>query len=586
MSLDTASAPPAQAKNLPVVISPTSGDPAALTESLSHLWPLQRPAAVAVITELLTTTSPFVLGAPTGSGKTVIGCAIIKWFYDQAPGIYIVTCRDADELCRHWLEEFKKIAPDIPCGYYTGKRKDHKTARVLFATVQTLYKNEALIAAAMLVLIDEGDQADFDSIQYRKILKFARRYWGMTATGYRLVGGHTVPIFGSHDGAVFSKLVYEIHPRDLIRAGQYCPAENIAPSIELDVSRLKTRAGEYVCSIEACDPEMVRAVVRDTRLALHRIGGDRQFVVFAVGQGHASQLNAEFNARGLKTATVLANTPSKERAENFAAFKRGEIQGLISVGVLGRGFDHKPIELVVITFATKSRARLVQACGRGSRACGSKTNYYLLDYGSNIERFGSPDFSMSEAIAFDARKMREAEEAAARAQEIARAAAQRIHLVSSVASRIPIFVNELELCPLRMVGKILWNQSRDKRRVIAQFITGRAEIFQTPPFFCADHPHWYTEIAKTNLFLNIIGETKSAASLSPENFVALISKCRAPYKILVQRVNDDYDGNVLRVVATKMMELDDYRFFVPHDLKRVGASPQGPEGSQPRELRA
>lgn len=105
----------------------------------------------------------------------------------------IVVCR-TKELAVQNFNTLKLLAPHISAGFFCAGLKHKDTFRhgfsVLFATAQSIFKREALIALADETIIDEGDQADErDTKQYKAIIKSSETYWGRTATPYRLVAG-------------------------------------------------------------------------------------------------------------------------------------------------------------------------------------------------------------------------------------------------------------------------------------------------------------------------------------------------------------------------------------------------------------
>src|ERR1700730_8002957 len=379
--------------------------------------------AVAEVTAALLRGEHPIVAAPTGSGKRwIIAERILQAIVENPKFRAIVVCR-TKELAVQNFNTLAVLAPHIRAGFYSAGLKHKQTFSsgfsVIFGTAQSIFKRPALVAAANEVVIDEGDQADdHDTKQYRAIINSSKTYWGLTATPYRLVSGRTTPIAGI--GHTYTSIVSDISPKSLAARAPslFCLCQNIAPaSLTLDRKRLRTRGGDFVCDVEASAPEMVDAVVTDTVEALGKIGGSEcsvspQFMVFTTSIDHAEKLHRAFLEKQIDTAFVIGETESAVRADIISRYRAGLIQGLVVVGVLTRGFDHRPIRLVVCAFATKSRARWVQCIGRGSRPDSDnpdKTCNYLLDYGQNLETFSSPDMSAAEAIAFDNRPVGEGE---------------------------------------------------------------------------------------------------------------------------------------------------------------------------------
>lgn len=79
---------------------------------------------------------------------------------------------------------------------------------------------------------------------------------------------------------------------------------------------------------------------------------------------------------------------SGDRDEVVSEWKEDGFKVLINAGIATTGFDHKPIQTVIINRATTSENLLLQMCGRGSRIFKNKDYFYFLDFGENCKRLG------------------------------------------------------------------------------------------------------------------------------------------------------------------------------------------------------
>jgi hypothetical protein len=82
---------------------------------------------------------------------------------------------------------------------------------------------------------------------------------------------------------------------------------------------------------------------------------------------HATHIAEEFRRRGVSCATIFGKTPKDERDQIIAAFQRGEIRALASMGVLTTGFKAPAVDLIAMLRPTKSAGLYVQMAGRGTR---------------------------------------------------------------------------------------------------------------------------------------------------------------------------------------------------------------------------
>jgi DNA repair protein RadD len=99
----------------------------------------------------------------------------------------------------------------------------------------------------------------------------------------------------------------------------------------------------------------------------------------------------EFGRQGITCSTIFGDTPKDERDTIIAAFKRGEIRALASMGVLTTGFNAPAVDLIALLRPTKSAGLYVQMVGRGTRLAPGKENCLVLDFAGNVRRHGPID---------------------------------------------------------------------------------------------------------------------------------------------------------------------------------------------------
>jgi len=99
---------------------------------------------------------------------------------------------------------------------------------------------------------------------------------------------------------------------------------------------------------------------------------------------------AKYNIKVLEYENYLVSFESfsGKRKDVIQQWKDGEFHVLINAGIATTGFDHPPIETVIINRATMSSNLLQQMEGRGSRIFKNKTHFNLLDFGDNCSRLG------------------------------------------------------------------------------------------------------------------------------------------------------------------------------------------------------
>jgi DNA repair protein RadD len=340
------------------------------------------------------TGNPLVV-IPTAGGKSLVMAAFIEGVLKAWPDQRILIVTHVRELIAQNHAEMIGLWPDAPAGIYSaGLGKREAQARVLFAGIQSIHRRAREIGHTDLVLIDEAHLIPGkSSTMYRRFLDAlslinpALKVIGLTATPFRLDLGML------HDGknALFTDIAYEAPVRDLIDQGFLSPLVSKQPATRLDVSKVGTRAGDFIAR------DLAAAVDQEatTRAAVSEIieyGKDRKsWLAFCSGVDHARHVAEEFQRRGFTCRTIFGDTPKDERDAIIAAFKRGEIRALASMGVLTTGFNAPAVDLIALLRPTQSAGLYVQMVGRGTRLAPGKENCLVLDFAGNVRRHGPID---------------------------------------------------------------------------------------------------------------------------------------------------------------------------------------------------
>ena len=338
--------------------------------------------------------NPLVI-IPTAGGKSLVMAAFIEGVLKAWPDQRILIVTHVRELIAQNHAEMIGLWPEAPAGIYSaGLGKREAQARVLFAGIQSIHRRAREIGHTDLVLIDEAHLIPGNSsTTYRRFLDAlsainpALKVIGLTATPFRTDSGML------HEGksALFTDIAFEAPVRELIDQGYLSPLVSKQPATQLDVSKVGTRAGDFIAR------DLAAAVDQDaiTRAAVAEIidyGKDRKsWLAFCSGVDHARHVAEEFQRRGITCRTIFGDTPKDERDAIIAAFKRGDIRALASMGVLTTGFNAPGVDLIALLRPTKSAGLYVQMVGRGTRLAEGKENCLVLDFAGTVRRHGPID---------------------------------------------------------------------------------------------------------------------------------------------------------------------------------------------------
>lgn len=209
-----------------------------------------------------------------------------------------------------------------------------------------------------------------------------------------LIGFSGSPV-GKHLVKLYNHLVVGPQPHELVLDGFLSPYKHFERK-RADISQLELdRVGEY--TEESQERTFTTREVYDGLIEdLHNVQY-KKALVFTSSIKHCEATAAELRAAGFKCVTVHSGLKGKEEY-NLLQFTHGLIPICVSVGILTKGFDYPPIDLIVLLRKTTSLALYLQMIGRGSRVLEgeellpiekrTKQSFTVLDYGQNCDGKG------------------------------------------------------------------------------------------------------------------------------------------------------------------------------------------------------
>jgi len=338
-----------------------------------------------------------LIAMTTGAGKSTVIAFLIKRLLTDYPNMRIFVTAPNRELLEQDILELRKIWPEAPIGINCNGLGCRDTdAQILFATVNSIYRDPKALGERHLVIIDEahliphGEQGMYHTTLNRvRELVLDLRVVGLTATPFRLDSGHLC----EGDGHLFEKVVFEYTIGEAIRDGWLAPLSSKATTkaATIDVTGVGKRGGEYIAE------QLEAAAIRDNavELACDEIAAyqskRRAWLIYCVGVTHAGLVRDALRARGIHTEMVLGETPDQERVRIIEDFRAGRLTALVSVNVLSYGFNVLHVDLIAMLRPTCSAGLYIQQVGRGTRKADGKQNCLVLDFAGNVRRFGPVD---------------------------------------------------------------------------------------------------------------------------------------------------------------------------------------------------
>lgn len=327
---------------------------------------------------------------PTGAGKTRVLAALILRARAVKPDIRIAVLMGRVDLVAQTERAFREFMPASTIGVLCGSFDRRETDRLLtLVSIQSVKAKEAY--RYDLIIVDEVHRMDQDEGGYIRFIESCRqqnfklKVVGVTATPFRASG----LIYGRDQ--LFGRICYRKTIPQMIEMGFLSPPRLVAGVEQHNVSGLRLRGGEYVQEdVDAlvADKERCREQVRE---ALKLLGG-RQCVVWACANiEHCNLVADTLMALGEPCTTVHSKLKRETRADNLSGWMGGFPRHMSFVSVLSEGFDHPPIDAVVLMRPMRSPVLYIQTVGRGLRLSEDKKDCLVLDFGQVVATIGPLD---------------------------------------------------------------------------------------------------------------------------------------------------------------------------------------------------
>ena len=311
-----------------------------------------------------------ILCAPTAFGKTVTAAALIA-----QRGVSTLVLVHRTELLKQWQARLATFL-DLDGGAIgtLGGGKSKRTGGVDIAVMQSLSRAgevSDIVAQYGQVIVDECHH--LSAFSFESLMKRARvRYvLGLTATPFRRDGRQPIifmqcgPTRHTAAKPLGAPQTLEVHPRFLhtpIVAPNDAPIQTVFRHLADDASRTETIATEIE---NACEQ-------------------GRKLLVLTERTGHVEALRHALAGRVPSLFTLHGRMSKKQRTALVA-----ELEGLppdaprvlLSTGKLvGEGFDHPPLDTLVLAMPISWKGTLQQYAGRLHREQAGKDQVRIVDF--------------------------------------------------------------------------------------------------------------------------------------------------------------------------------------------------------------
>ncbi len=315
---------------------------------------------------------------PTGAGKTVVFCHLIKQAIAKQKRVLVVTHRN--EIFR----QIKLALYDegIASGSIVAGRlvSNHNLCSV--GMVMTIANRLSRISRPDLIIFDEAHHCK--AATWMKIIEYWQDAYllGFTATPERLDGKGLGDIFDKIvEGATIRKLVEWGFLTEPVMYG-------VKAGTGLD-KKYKTQAGDYSKEQQEEILQAQHGIIygRMIQEYTEKLGG-LPAIAFTPTIASAENVALQFREAGYSAIAVHSKMTTAQRNDAINGLGTGKYNVVSSCDVISEGVDVPIVAGVLLLRKTKSLAYYLQACGRGLRPFPGKKSTIILDHANNFAEHG------------------------------------------------------------------------------------------------------------------------------------------------------------------------------------------------------
>lgn len=300
-----------------------------------------------------------------------------------------------DQLARQTRKSYEKVFANTVSMGLVGAGYHEYEADYVFATVQTLNRDEHLLQYAKdafdCIVLDEAHHVPADT--YRKIMDhFTPKLWlGMTATPDKrddnVEGRNVYEIFNY-------QIAYEIRLQQAMEENLLCPFHYFGIT---DLSMIGDEEAARDFNMLTSD-ERVRHIVNQADY--YGYSGDKvKGLIFCSNIKETEELSAKFNqiinpatGKNFRTVALNGSASEQERQDAFERLAMNEDESsedrqpldyIFSVEILNEGVDIVEVNQVIMLRPTQSPIVFIQQLGRGLRKASGKEYVVILDFIGN-----------------------------------------------------------------------------------------------------------------------------------------------------------------------------------------------------------
>lgn len=312
--------------------------------------------------------------APTGFGKTVTFCAIVKKQLETRLPVEAKVCilSHLQHLTKQNSDTFQLVAPGTSVSFYDAGEKSWQ-GQVVFAMIQSLSRgNLDLVPFLDMIVIDEAHHSTSSSYQAFVAAVTTKnpriRILGVTATASRSDRKPFPKYFDNVadyitlcDTVAAGHLVW---PRTVVvNTSAIANLRPLLENVSLSVSA-ENGVGEF--NLSQVSKIMDHIVINQEVVNnWKKVAEFRQTVGFCSTVEHANSLCTTFVESGVRAVVVSSNNMTEAaRRKALQEYASGAYKVILCVAVLIEGWDDPPTSCVLLLRPSSCKATMLQVCSQ------------------------------------------------------------------------------------------------------------------------------------------------------------------------------------------------------------------------------
>ncbi|MFT6581666.1 MAG: DEAD/DEAH box helicase [Alphaproteobacteria bacterium] len=333
----------------------------------------------------------FILKAPTGAGKTVLASELVERFYKNKK--IIVLCHRLVLL--EQLERALSKKHTVRKLTVSDSGPAFEGYDILLST--NMRAKDVLadaIPKADLIIVDEAHRVSPNGTGYKRIIdefetngKPDAQFMGLTASPERRTGDQRDQLHLAFDAIIDCANVEDLIAEGVLVQPVYRPHF----VHDLNLGSIDISSGDF--PVAKLAPAIIKSSMID--YAMWAYQEEREKVKnkpvsawFCADVSVAEATLERIREMGVEAAIVTASTRINERMKLLQQHEDGEIEAMVSVGVLAEGWDNPHCNIIVHLRPTLSKVLWGQSVGRGLRSAPGKDKCVVIDVSSNWSTFG------------------------------------------------------------------------------------------------------------------------------------------------------------------------------------------------------